>query len=238
MSFHRLSYGIRVCRVRNIEHAIKCVQAEAIVVDATKVFGAGTFVAASTSIADSVDSTFRNFTFVEMRDIRWNVVNQPMNPMVGGIQIFDINTRLLASSGTSRNSEGGLTFGPLHENLSGTGKWSPKSRLEIFIWAKRKRLSQKGSLFCYWLKKKKETVAPFLMQVVILLVCTKSKVVFKNYTPNQIKLLPQSLEERIDKNHPVRIVNQVIDKIDIDPLLKKFKGGGTSSYHPRMLLKV
>ena len=51
-------------------------------------------------------------------------------------------------------------------------------------------------------------------------------------------LLPRSLEELIDKNHPVRIVNQVIDRIDIDPLLKKFKGGGTSSYHPRMLLKV
>lgn len=51
-------------------------------------------------------------------------------------------------------------------------------------------------------------------------------------------MLPPSLEELIDKNHPVRIVNQVIDKIDIDPLLKKFKGGGTSSYHPRMLLKV
>ena len=40
------------------------------------------------------------------------------------------------------------------------------------------------------------------------------------------------------KNHPVRIVNQVIDKIDVDPLLKKFKGRGTSSYLPRMLLKV
>ncbi|RAV97567.1 IS1182 family transposase [Pseudochryseolinea flava] len=51
-------------------------------------------------------------------------------------------------------------------------------------------------------------------------------------------MLPPSLEELIDKNHPVRIVNQVIDKINIDPLLKKFKGGGTSSYHPRMLLKV
>lgn len=51
-------------------------------------------------------------------------------------------------------------------------------------------------------------------------------------------MLPPSLEELIEKNHPVRIVNQVIDKIDIDPLLKKFKGGGTSSYHPRMLLKV
>ena len=51
-------------------------------------------------------------------------------------------------------------------------------------------------------------------------------------------MLPPSLEELIEKNHPVRIVNQVIDKIDIDPLLKKFKGGGSSSYHPRMLLKV
>jgi len=76
------------------------------------------------------------------------------------------------------------------------------------------------------------------MQVVILLVCTKSKVVFKSYTPNQMMMLPPSLEELIDKNHPVRIVNQVIDRIDIDPLIKKFKGGGTSSYHPRMLLKV
>lgn len=51
-------------------------------------------------------------------------------------------------------------------------------------------------------------------------------------------MLPPSLEELIDKNHPVRVVNQVVDRIDIDPLVKKFKGGGTSSYHPRMLLKV
>lgn len=76
------------------------------------------------------------------------------------------------------------------------------------------------------------------MQVAILLVCAKPKVVFKNYTPNQVMMLPPSLEELITENHPVRLVNQVIDRINIDPLLKKFKGGGTSSYHPRMLLKV
>jgi transposase len=69
-------------------------------------------------------------------------------------------------------------------------------------------------------------------------VSTKSKVVFKNYTPNQVMMLPPSLEELITANHPVRVVNQVIEQINIDPLLKKFKGGGTSSYHPRMLLKV
>jgi len=66
----------------------------------------------------------------------------------------------------------------------------------------------------------------------------KSKVIFKDYSPNQILLLPPSLEEMIDPNHPVRVVNQVIDSLDIDLLIKKFKGGGCSSYHPRLLLKL
>jgi len=51
-------------------------------------------------------------------------------------------------------------------------------------------------------------------------------------------LILPSLEEMIDENHPVRIVNQVIDPVDIDPLFVKYKGGWTLSYHPRMLLKV
>lgn len=63
-------------------------------------------------------------------------------------------------------------------------------------------------------------------------------VAFKAYQQHQAMLLPPSLEELIAPGHPVRIVNQVLDKIDIDPLLKKYKGGGSSSFHPRMLLKV
>jgi transposase len=66
----------------------------------------------------------------------------------------------------------------------------------------------------------------------------RTNVVFKDYSPNQILLLPPSLEEMIDPNHPVRVVNQVIDSLDIDPLLKKYKGGGSSSYHPRLMLKI
>jgi transposase len=66
----------------------------------------------------------------------------------------------------------------------------------------------------------------------------RTNVKFKEYAQNQIMLIPPSLEEMIDKNHPVRIVNQIIDQIDIGPLFSKYKGGGTSSYHPRMLLKV
>jgi len=63
-------------------------------------------------------------------------------------------------------------------------------------------------------------------------------VVFKDYNQNQTMLLPPSLEDLIEPNHPVRVVNQIIDRIEADVLLRQYKGGGTSSYHPRMLLKV
>lgn len=65
-----------------------------------------------------------------------------------------------------------------------------------------------------------------------------SNIVFKDYTNNQVMLLPPSLEELIDSNHPVRVVNDVIERIDVGPLLKSYKPGGTSVYHPKMLLKV
>ncbi len=65
-----------------------------------------------------------------------------------------------------------------------------------------------------------------------------SKVVFKTYNQQQPMLLPPNLDDLIEVNHPVRIVNSVIDSIDIDQIVGQYKGGGTSSFHPRMLLKV
>lgn len=64
------------------------------------------------------------------------------------------------------------------------------------------------------------------------------KPVFKDYNQKQMMLLPPSLDELIEPGHPVRIVDELIDKVDDTSLLKQYKGGGTSSYHPRMLLKV
>jgi len=64
----------------------------------------------------------------------------------------------------------------------------------------------------------------------------KTNLKFKEYAQNQVMLIPPTLNEMINGNYPVRIVNQVIDRIDIDPLIAKFKGGGTLSYHPGILL--
>lgn len=50
--------------------------------------------------------------------------------------------------------------------------------------------------------------------------------------------LPTNLEDLIPPNHLVRVVNGAIEKMDLSILLEQYKGGGTSSYHPKMLLKV
>ncbi len=62
--------------------------------------------------------------------------------------------------------------------------------------------------------------------------------VFKPYVMNQAQLLPPSYDELIEPEHLVRVVNRVIDQLDLSAVLAKYKGGGTSSYHPKMLLKV
>ncbi len=62
--------------------------------------------------------------------------------------------------------------------------------------------------------------------------------VFKEYNQEQLLLLPPSLDELVPQNHVVRVVNRTIDRMNIDPLLARYKGGGTSSYHPKMMLKV
>ena len=61
---------------------------------------------------------------------------------------------------------------------------------------------------------------------------------FKPYDQHQIMMLPPSLDELIPKNHPVRIVNEVINNVNIDPLISVYESTGCSSYHPQMLLKI
>lgn len=65
-----------------------------------------------------------------------------------------------------------------------------------------------------------------------------SKVVFKDYIPNQNVLFPPNLSELIDCKHPVRVVSNIIDGLDLKSLIRNYKPGGTSCYHPKMLLKV
>jgi transposase len=65
-----------------------------------------------------------------------------------------------------------------------------------------------------------------------------ANIVFKSLSSNQSVLFPSNLSDRIPENHPVRLINHIVDQLDIKNILQQYKGGGTSSFHPRMMLKV
>ena len=64
------------------------------------------------------------------------------------------------------------------------------------------------------------------------------KVIFKEYNQGQGTLFPISLDSKIPADSPVRLVSQIVDKLDISEIINTYDGGGTSAYHPRMMLKV
>ena len=51
-------------------------------------------------------------------------------------------------------------------------------------------------------------------------------------------LIPLNLEEMVAADHLVRQVDEITNRIDTSILHDQYKGGGTSAYHPEMMVKV
>ena len=64
------------------------------------------------------------------------------------------------------------------------------------------------------------------------------KIVFKPYSQDQQFLLPKNIGDFVARGHIARLISKIIDSMDAQHVLATYKGGGTSSYNPRMLLKV
>ncbi|MBM7680466.1 transposase [Pullulanibacillus pueri] len=60
---------------------------------------------------------------------------------------------------------------------------------------------------------------------------------FIDYNMDQL-CLPLDLEVKIPQNHLSRIVHQAVEQIDNAILYRVYPGGGRTSYHPKMMLKV
>ena len=65
-----------------------------------------------------------------------------------------------------------------------------------------------------------------------------AKVVYKSYNQNDNLLFPNCIGDFIPENDPVRVLNAIVDHHDISAIEATYKGGGASSFSPRMLLKV
>ena len=65
-----------------------------------------------------------------------------------------------------------------------------------------------------------------------------NRIKFKPYNQHQLMALPPTFDELIPSDHPVRVVNEIINEINLDPIIKQYKKIGCSSYHPRLMLKI
>lgn len=64
------------------------------------------------------------------------------------------------------------------------------------------------------------------------------KIVFKSYCQDQQFLLPKDINDFVSKGHICRLISSIIDQMDISSIISTYKGGGTSAYDPRMMLKA
>ena len=65
-----------------------------------------------------------------------------------------------------------------------------------------------------------------------------AKIHFRPYIPNQTVLFPQRIDEDIAKNDPVRMVDALVESLNLESFRKLYKECGRSPYHPKMMLKV
>lgn len=65
-----------------------------------------------------------------------------------------------------------------------------------------------------------------------------AKLAIKSDNRKQNLLLPPSLDDLVPENHMVRVVDAVIDRLDISDIMSTYRGGGNSAFNPKMMLKV
>jgi len=65
-----------------------------------------------------------------------------------------------------------------------------------------------------------------------------AKITYKSYDQNDNLLFPHCIGDFIPENDPVRVLDAIVEHLDISAIEATYKGGGASSFAPRMLLKV
>jgi len=61
---------------------------------------------------------------------------------------------------------------------------------------------------------------------------------FKKYDQNQQFLLPLRLDSFVPEDHIARIINDIIEAVDITAIESTYSENGSPAYHPRLMLKI
>ncbi len=61
---------------------------------------------------------------------------------------------------------------------------------------------------------------------------------FRQYDQKQQFLLPLNREDFVHGNHIARVLNDIVDFVDINAIEATYSNEGCPAYHPRPLLKI
>ena len=64
------------------------------------------------------------------------------------------------------------------------------------------------------------------------------KLTFRGADQNQQMLFPPSLEDFIPADHPVRLVNKIINKLNLNFVYRLYDSEGAPAYEPRIMIKI
>ena len=62
-----------------------------------------------------------------------------------------------------------------------------------------------------------------------------AKVTYKSYNQNDSLLFPHCIGDFIPENDPVRVLDAIVEHLDISAIEATYKGRGATSFAPRML---
>lgn len=62
--------------------------------------------------------------------------------------------------------------------------------------------------------------------------------IFKPYSQENVVLKPINVDYMIPDGHLVRVVSEIVDRMALEDIYARYKGGGATAYDPRMMIKV
>ena len=66
----------------------------------------------------------------------------------------------------------------------------------------------------------------------------EEKTNFRDYDQSQVHFVPVKLNTFLEAEHPARIIDLVVERMDLSGLYECYSEEGNPPYHPRMMLKV
>ncbi len=61
---------------------------------------------------------------------------------------------------------------------------------------------------------------------------------FRDYDQSQVYFVPVRLNNFLETEHPARVIDIIVEKMDLSSLYERYSDEGNPPYHPKMMLKV